>query len=151
MRDCYLASICSAQASSRSQASHQSHEHMFSSHCRIAPPPTWREGEGRHFDTLFAADSFRIITPRLPRKLLTSHSPECQSGFTWARCMNPHPPPRLCSSSLFFPLPLADLTAAVLNFLPRLFPEDPSGARHTLIKHLDWKTLLPQTLPRLHC
>lgn len=54
--------------------SRQSYEHMFSFHCSNAST-TWRgEMPGWHFDMLFAADRFGIITSPLPWNFLISCS-----------------------------------------------------------------------------
>lgn len=87
----------------------------YTNHLEMGEMPGW------HFDMLFAADSFRIITSRLPWNFLISLllivSPALPG---WGTTPHPHPP-LLIPSSFSLLISLADLTAVVLNFLPGYF------------------------------
>lgn len=119
----FLPSVCTVPATtSPAPLPCQSHAHTLSFPYR-GTPTTWRweEMPGWHFDMLFAADSFRIITSRLPWNFLISLSLIVSPALPgWGTTPHPHPP-LLIPSSFSLLISLADLTAVVLNFLPGYF------------------------------
>lgn len=120
----FLASICTVPATpSPAPPSSVSSTHAQFSLQRC--PNLGGGMPGCHFDMLFAADRFRIITSRLPGNFLISLSLIVSLALPgWG--MTPHPhsyphPPLPIYSFSPCSLPLTDLTAVVLNFLPGYF------------------------------